>query len=85
MDFKYGEENELKYTQKDLDFFSDNADEYFQMANEARRKVGELALLVIELRSALALERGGGPFLSKEEYTDLNKRAKEAVRGIELP
>jgi hypothetical protein len=79
------EDNELKYTQKDLDFFSDNADEYFQMANEARRKVGELALLVVELRNALSLERGGGTPLSTRDYLDLHKRSKVAVEGIELP
>lgn len=77
--------DELKYTQADLDFFSANADEYSQMAFEAKRKVSELALLVVELRNALALQRGGGSPLSVKEYIDLNKRAKVAVEGIELP
>lgn len=46
--------------------------------------VGEAEILrplVVELRTALALERGGGTPLSREEYIDLNNRAREAING----
>lgn len=38
-----------------------------------------LLSLVIELRAALALERGGGSPLSTEEYLKLDKRAREVT------
>lgn len=44
-------DKELKYTQADLDFFSDNADEYFNMMNEYR------ALLVAIVESDDAKRR----------------------------
>ena len=46
-------------------------------------KLGEFFWLVMELRNALALERGGGSPLSREEYLKLDKRAKDALMGLD--
>jgi hypothetical protein len=43
---------EKKYTQADLDFFADNADEYFAMANKAKAELAA-ALAVSEGKDAL--------------------------------
>lgn len=61
-------ENEKLYTQRDLDFYRDNADEYFNMTIKMRR-------IIKELREALAIERGGGTPLSAIKYRDLHNRS----------
>lgn len=49
------------------------------MTTVSPKKVKELVLTIIELRAALALERGGGTPLSNKAYLDLDSRAKKAI------
>jgi hypothetical protein len=47
-------EEEKKYTQADLDFFSDNADEYFEMANRYGARIIELEEIIERWRERYA-------------------------------
>lgn len=64
--------DELKYTQKDMDFVQDNTDEYFNKWLVCQK-------IAKELLDTLIRERGAGLPLPGADYVRLLARAKEIL------